>query len=306
MTAYHPGERAVQVRAGVRAEADRLAPLIRDEISEAASSFLAEQPMAVIGATDASGRVWATMLTGFPGFLTSSGPSTIEIAAAPLPGDPLHELLEAPTQVGLIVIEPGSRRRVRMNGTALPTPQGLHVDLAQVYPNCPKYIQRREPTWVPATPGMPQRSGELTREQVGFVASTDTFFVATTDGEGNADASHRGGNPGFVQVVGPTHLRWPDYPGNSMFNTAGNLEVNPRAGLLLPDWHTGAMLHLTGTAAVDWDPEHAAAVPGAQRLVDFRIEQVVHIGSVSPLRWSEPEPSRFNPPSETPEGTLGS
>ncbi|MBU2669924.1 pyridoxamine 5'-phosphate oxidase family protein [Actinoplanes bogorensis] len=295
MTPYHRGELIAQQRAGLLDEAAHVSVLINDEMPRAGRAFLAEQPMLVVGAVDRNGAPWATLLTGEPGFITVTGRSTITVAAAPAATDPLHDVLAGPARVGLIAIEPGTRRRIRMNGTARPASDGLRIELAQIYPNCPKYIQRRVPVRDDVPPGVPRLGTRLTAGEMGFINATDTFFVATADPEGNADASHRGGNPGFLRALSPTRLRWPDYVGNSMFNTFGNLEVNPRAGLLLPDWSTGTLTHLTGTAVVDWDPAHAAAVPGAQRLVDFTVERVVRIDHASPLRWTEPEYSRFNP-----------
>ncbi|EXG80626.1 pyridoxamine 5'-phosphate oxidase family protein [Cryptosporangium arvum] len=296
MTTFHRGELSAQKRAGVLHEAARLAPMLeRPAIPRGARMFLAEQPMLVLGATDRDGDPWATLLTGPPGFLDVDGPSTLTIAATPGPGDPLREALTEPVPVGMIVIEPDTRRRVRMNGTAHPTPAGLRVELAQVYGNCPKYIQARVPTRTPGAPGVAWRGTELTPADLDFIATADTFFITTADLDGNTDASHRGGNPGFLLASGPTRLRWPDYAGNSMFNTFGNLEVNPRAGLLLPDWTTGTLLHLTGSAVVDWDRAHAAGVPGAQRLVDFTVDRVVRVDNAAGLRWSEAEFSRFNP-----------
>jgi predicted pyridoxine 5'-phosphate oxidase superfamily flavin-nucleotide-binding protein len=296
VSTYHRGELAAQQKAGLLDEAARLSAIVGTTITVAAGAFLAAQPMLVVGAADGADDVWATLLTGEPGFITITGPSTITVAAAPPAGDPLHRTLGGPARIGMIVIEPGTRRRIRMNGVARPTADGLRIDLEQVYPNCPKYIQQRVPSRTPATPGTPQLGSRLSAEEMGFVSATDTFFVATADLDGNADASHRGGNPGFLRALSPTHLRWPDYQGNSMFTTFGNLEVNPRAGLLLPDWSTGTLLHLTGTATVDWDPAHAGTVPGAERLVDFTVERVIRIDNASPLRWSDPQLSRFNPP----------
>jgi hypothetical protein len=97
-------------------------------------------------------------------------------------------------------------------------------------------------------------------------------------------------------VLSPTRLRWPDYTGNAMFNTLDNLEVDARAGLLFLDWGTGTTVQLTGTARTDWDSAAAAALPGAQRVVDFTVTAVVEIAHASPLRWSAPQLSRFNPP----------
>ncbi|GIF45152.1 pyridoxamine 5'-phosphate oxidase family protein [Actinoplanes xinjiangensis] len=296
MSAFHSGELAAQRRAGVLDAAAHVSAVVGTTFPTVARLFLAEQSMLVVGATDGRGDVWATMLTGDPGFITVTGPSTIEVAATPPPGDPLHDVLSGSAGVGMVAVEPASRRRIRMNGTARPTAGGLHVELSQIYANCPKYIQRRAPRREPTPPGASLPGSQLTGEDLEFVTTVDTFFVATADADGNTDASHRGGNPGFLRALSPTRLRWPDYQGNAMFNTFGNLEVNPRAGLLLPDWATGGLLHLTGSAVVDWDPDHAAAVPGAQRLVDFTVERTVRISGASSLRWSGTEFSRFNPP----------
>ncbi|NKZ03126.1 pyridoxamine 5'-phosphate oxidase family protein [Actinomadura latina] len=294
---YHEGERAAQRRAGLLDQSGFSGRAVRTEIPEIARNFLLQQPMVVVGAADAAGKMWATLLTGRPGFLRAEDTRTVTVEAVTGPDDPLHDRLTMPAPVGMLAIEPSRHRRMRMNGRAVPTDNGLHVKLDQVYSNCPKYIQKREPRWEPATnPGRPERSGALTGDQQQWIADTDTFFIATSDREGNADSSHRGGNPGFMEVVSPTALRWPDYIGNAMFNTLGNLEVQPRAGLLLPDWQTGALLHLTGTARTDWTPAHAAEVPGAQRLVEFTITDVIEVPAAVPLRWTTPAYSRFNPP----------
>ncbi|MFD0905317.1 pyridoxamine 5'-phosphate oxidase family protein [Actinomadura sediminis] len=293
---YHEGERAAQRRAGLLDQGGFSGRAIRAEIPEVASKFLAQQPMLVLGAADGRGRLWATLLTGRPGFLRADDDRTLTVDARTGPDDPLHDRLSGPAPVGMLAIEPSRHRRMRMNGRAVPTARGLRVTLDQVYSNCPKYIQKREPRWEPAAPGRPERSNALTGDQRRWITGADTFFIATADREGNADVSHRGGAPGFVESVSPTVLRWPDYVGNAMFNTLGNLEVQPRAGLLFPDWRTGAVLQLTGTARTDWDPAHAAAVPGAERLVEFTVTDVVEIPGAVPLRWSDPVPSRFNPP----------
>ncbi|GAA1788457.1 pyridoxamine 5'-phosphate oxidase family protein [Actinomadura chokoriensis] len=301
---YHEGERAAQRRAGLLDQGGLSGRAIRTEIPEVAQKFLVQQPMVVLGAADAAGRMWATLLTGRPGFLYAEDTRTVTIEAVTGPDDPLHDRLTTPAPVGMLAIEPSRHRRMRMNGRAVPTDNGLHVKLDQVYSNCPKYIQKREYHWEPATtPGRPHHSRTLTSDQQRWITNADTFFIATSDREGNADASHRGGNPGFIQVVSPSVLRWPDYVGNAMFNTLGNLEVNPQAGLLFPDWQTGALLHLTGTAQTNWTPANAATTPGAERLVDFTITEITEIPTAVPLRWSTPTPSRFNPPVLQPDNT---
>ena len=89
-------------------------------------------------------------------------------------------------------------------------------------------------------------------------------------------------------------LIFPDYAGNAMFNTLGNLQVDERAGLLFCS-DNGDTLALSGRARVRWEPEVAARFPGAERAVELRIERVVSIEGASPLRWQWLEASPFNP-----------
>ncbi|WP_031508456.1 pyridoxamine 5'-phosphate oxidase family protein [Streptomyces megasporus] len=296
---YHHGEREVQRRAGLRDEADVSGRAIRDTVPPVAATFLTQQRLLVAGAADDHGDVWATLLTGPEGFLRAPDERSLSIAARPAPEDPLAPVLERPVHLGMLAIEAATRRRMRMNGTARPHDGGLLVDLDQVVANCPKYIQKRTPPETDAGPPAarpPARRGDrLDPDQQRLLTGADTFFVATADERGRADASHRGGNPGFLQVLSPTRLRWPDYTGNAMFLTLGNLLVNPRAGLVVPDYLTGATLHLTGTAEVVWDAD-AVESGGTGRMVEFTVAGVAELPGTLPAGWSPPAASRFNPP----------
>ncbi|MCK2217826.1 pyridoxamine 5'-phosphate oxidase family protein [Actinomadura sp. ATCC 31491] len=289
----HPGEVAVQRRAGVRA-GDHGSSRARPEIPEVAAGFLRGQDMLVAGAADDAGRLWAGLLTGPAGFADPVDDRTIVVGALPAPPDPLHGLFETERDLGLLAIEPATRRRMRVNGVAVRAGSSLVVRTEQVYSNCPKYIQTREPTASPgAAPALAGRGTTLTDRLRTWIATADTFFVATgVEGLGT-DASHRGGNPGFVRVTGPASLTFPDYVGNGMFMTLGNLELNPAAGLLFLDWEHGETLHLTGRAEVSWDP---GGVPGAQRLVHFTLTEYVHATGVAAAGWTPPGYHRFNPP----------
>lgn len=291
MTAYHAGELEVQRRMGQAEIAVRVGRMIRTEIPAAAAAFLAEQPLVVLAATDDAGRVWASLVTGPAGFVHADADQTIVVDALPVPGDPLHDVLQQPDQqVGMIAIEPQTRRRMRVNGLAQPTEGGLRIHPDQVYSNCPKYISRRHIQEVNADRHRPvvHHAGVLDERLRQIISRIDTFFVGSADPEGNADASHRGGNPGFLQVLSPNRLRWPDYRGNSMFMTLGNISANPRCGLLIPDWDTGTTLQLTGTAEIIWDE-------GPQCSVEFSVDQVIELTDVSPLRWGQAELSPANP-----------
>lgn len=297
MRGYHAGQRAVQARAGDTTVAERLERGIRSALPEPAREFLAGLPLLFAAAAGPDGRLWASVLSGPPGFIGTPDDRTLRVAAHPPAGSPLAQALGAgPAPVGLLGIEPETRRRMRVNGTATRGAHGVEVRTEQVYSNCPKYIQRRHVTAAAAvTPAA------VARERLGaadrrLIVASDTFVIATAGPDRGADASHRGGSPGFVSLHDDRHLSFPDYAGNTMYMTLGNLEANPRAGLLFLDWATGDGLQLSGRAAIDWSPERAAAVPGAQRIVDFTVERVIATTGAVPYRWALDERSRFNPP----------
>ncbi|MFB7670974.1 pyridoxamine 5'-phosphate oxidase family protein [Kitasatospora purpeofusca] len=299
-TPYHPGERAVQARAGRTDRADHSGRAVGSTVPAVAARFLTERRMLVIGAADDDGRLWATQLSGPAGFLRAPDERTVTVAAHPAEADPLADALARPAEVGTVALDPAARRRMRVNGRSAPDGRGgLVIAAEQVYANCPKYIQRRHPVDRPGA-GTPRRvaAGPLlsTAQQL-LLSTADTFFVATAGPDGRTDASHRGGNPGFLRVLGPDRLRWPDYAGNNMFMTLGNLEFDPRAGLLVPDWETGGALLITGEARTDWSDPAAAGLPGAERVVDLSVTGVVEVADATPLSWTEPEYSPANPPS---------
>jgi uncharacterized protein len=278
---FHEGEIEAQERAGVRAQAAKLGPrMVQPQLDWQLAAFLSEQPFVVAASATPDGHVWASVLAGRPGFAAATAPDHVVIRSAIGVGDPLADALDgAGAQLGLLVIEPESRSRIRLNGTARRTRDGLELDLAEVFGNCPKYIQRRIPTsLIEDVTRSGTRVGEaIDADQSGLVAHSDTFFVASRHPAGGADASHRGGRPGFVAVSqGGLTLTFPDYQGNNMFQTLGNLTVDPAVGLLFIDWGTGRTLQITGKAQIIWDDAtRLTAWPGAIRLVDVRIEKVI-------------------------------
>ena len=138
-------------------------------------------------------------------------------------------------------------------------------------------------------------SETLAPAQVELIKKSDTFFIATAFKETGADASHRGGMPGFVQVLSPSLLAWPDYDGNKMFQTLGNLRVNSAAGLLFLDFESGETLQVTGTTEILWDEEAIRHFPGAQRIIRFAIRRVIATDHAVPFTWKFLEYSPFNP-----------
>jgi hypothetical protein len=90
-------------------------------------------------------------------------------------------------------------------------------------------------------------------------------------------------------------LRWPDYNGNRMFMTLGNITLDPRIGLLFLDWRQGTLLQVSGRATIDWSPAAAAELPGAERVVRLHVDAVQQSVHGAPMTWTSATPSRFNP-----------
>jgi len=112
------------------------------------------------------------------------------------------------------------------------------------------------------------RRDRFNDEDAAFIASVGFFFMATADDKGAPDCSFKGGPPGFVRATAPDLLVFPDYDGNGMFKSLGNILANPQVGLLfIAMGEAPKRLRVNGTAEVVRDDPAMAAIPGAQLLV---------------------------------------
>jgi uncharacterized protein len=300
---FHAGELAIQTRLGVQERMDRQGRrIIRDYLPEQHQQFFAQLSYVIVGTVDTAGSPWASILVGKPGFLSALSDRTLHIATQPLLGDPLATILAPSIDIGLLGIELHTRRRNRLNGTVTRVDaESFDVQVGQSFGNCPQYIQarmfefRENPIAPPSVHTM-MTFGEVAQA---MIAMADTFFIATAyqdEAAGTAqgvDVSHRGGKPGFVRMDDVHTLTIPDFSGNFHFNTFGNLELNPRAGLVFIDFEQGDVLYLTGKAEVVWDGAEISGYAGAERLLRFRLEKGYYVERSLPLRWSRPEFSPF-------------
>jgi predicted pyridoxine 5'-phosphate oxidase superfamily flavin-nucleotide-binding protein len=277
---FHEGELEAQRRAGETAAAARNGKAIGDEIMSGALKFVAQQRLAAVATIDPGGEVWASLLLGEPGFVSPPDRRHVDVDLAKVAvdaGDPVWSNLRGDPRVGMLLIEFETRRRLRINGRAAWARPGLlRLTVEEAYPNCPQYIRRRHPrTAAPGTESLPVAGGQtgiaLRPDHVRWIASADTLFVASAHPTRGADVSHRGGGPGFVSVVDDRTLRIPDYAGNGMFNTLGNLTLDPRAGIVLPEFEAGRTLQLVGRAVIRW--EGGGDASGGGRCWDFQVKQ---------------------------------
>lgn len=292
---WHAGELALQRSVGAVERMDRPGRLfVRDILLDQHRGFYPLLPFVALGSVDAHGDVWATLRAGRPGFVRSPDPRTLHVATARDAADPADAGLGDGQSVGLLGLDPMTRRRNRLNGTVRHRGDaGFDIAVQQSFGNCPRYIQSRSFDFVrdPAEHGRApaQESRALDARARALVAAADTFYVASStdgdDGRRQVDVSHRGGKPGFVRVDAGGVLTIPDFAGNQFFMTLGNFLVNPRAGLVFADPATGDLLQMTGEARVLLDGPEIAAFEGAERLWTFRPHRVLYRPGALPLRW---------------------
>jgi len=290
---FHPAELALQERVGRRKMlATPARRSIRDHLIPQHREFFQQLPFVVAGSIDAAGQPWASIVSGTPGFAHSPDHKHLRVDATPHPDDPLATNLALGSPVALLGIELATRRRNRLNGSvSAKDASGWTVAVTQSYGNCPQYIQSRDLHFVDSV-SSPRavKSDRLSAADKSLITRADTFFIASSnphreDGESyGADVSHRGGRPGFVRIDNDSTLTVPDFIGNFFFNTIGNLQVNPRAGLLFADFSTGDALLLGTRASVIWEGDELRSFAGAQRLLRFEIEQTVRLNGVLPFR----------------------
>jgi ferredoxin-NADP reductase/predicted pyridoxine 5'-phosphate oxidase superfamily flavin-nucleotide-binding protein len=311
---FHAGEVKVQKRLGVESHVNSYAPrVVRPFLPDQHRDFFTSQPFLVVAGRDERDMLWSTLLFAsdpnkVSSFVTSPDPTSLLLEALPLVGDALERGFQPGSDLGILAIEFATRRRNRVNGRILRNNDGksMTFKVDQSFGNCPQYIKPRD-WWTSSVPNNEGRGNDnsvestcrldrLTIAQIKEVRTAETIFVATGyRGEGEDprygnDASHRGGQAGFIEVdEGGTKLRLPEYSGNNHFNTIGNLLVDSRMGITIPLYGSGGVIQLSGTASVIWDEEDdvISKYPGAQRLIEFNVLEVVDLppGSL-PIRWN--------------------
>lgn len=290
---WHAGEKTLQEYYSVSERMDVIGQkVIRSYMPDQHREFYHQLPFIIVGAVDSREQPWATLLEGPAGFVTSPDPQRLLLAVQPDEKDPAREGLQAGKAIGLLGIELHTRRRNRINGVIQQVSgDGLAVSVEHAYGNCPKYIQARSYKHVPEQAGGRASSlnfTDLNARTTEMIRAADTFFVASYVDHDlshrSVDVSHRGGRAGFVKVEG-NRLTIPDYAGNLFFNTLGNLQTNPVAGLLFVDSTSGDVLQLSGRTQLILDSPIIHAFEGAERLWTFDVEQVVLRPAAVSLRW---------------------
>lgn len=296
---WHAGERQLQESVGVAERMAVIGPkVIRDHLPEQHRDFYPMLPYLILGVVDDHGIPWATMVEGAPGFAHSPDPQTLQVDSLPSLSDPARAGVRPGAAVGVLGIDLNTRRRNRMNGKLGELDhEGFSIDVVHSFGNCPKYIQLRPVDSIARKPGtLAERTDSLDTAAQTLIRTADTLFVASyvdAQGERSVDVSHRGGYAGFVRVDGNV-LTIPDFAGNLFFNTLGNLQVNPVAGLLFIDFESGEVLQVAGRTELILSGPQVALFEGAQRLWTLTVEHMVRRPAALALRWRFAEFSPFS------------
>jgi predicted pyridoxine 5'-phosphate oxidase superfamily flavin-nucleotide-binding protein len=264
---FHEGEAALQAESGVDTAAfeSMVAGAMQPELKASEAAFVTDRTFSVATTLDAQSRPWSSPLlsaTG-QGLFVVRDQTTIVITPDPAPGDPLLSNAAATPALGVLYFDPARRRRMKSIGRAEVHGGALLYRMHRNFGICNKYIFKRDHT--PAQPSQSSEPGQsaaaptlgarhLDEQSAAQLSVADTVFLASHHDVNGADATHRGGPAGFVTVIDSSTISIPDYLGNGMFNTLGNLRVDPRVGFMTMDFATGRTVHLTGLGKVRLSP----------------------------------------------------
>ncbi|KAL7819930.1 hypothetical protein V8C26DRAFT_393810 [Trichoderma gracile] len=282
-----------------------------------------------LGTLDDEGRPWTTVWGGERGFARPVAEGVIGLkSAVDKKYDPVYkafwessvEKSGSPDEDGIIRPEGGkmmsalsidleTRDRVKLAGRLIagadirgPESEvqlAFHVE--ESLGNCPKYINKKaletvvpQPELVPGGP-----DGMLPPEAVALIEKADMFFLSSTNGV-SMDTNHRGGPAGFIRVLkndgDGVELVYPEYSGNRLYQSLGNLKVNPLIGIVIPDYTTSDALYLTGRSTILLGKQASDILPRSNIAVKITVSASHLVTASLPFRGTPNEPSPYNPP----------
>jgi NAD(P)H-flavin reductase/predicted pyridoxine 5'-phosphate oxidase superfamily flavin-nucleotide-binding protein len=295
-----------------------------------AGYMLQHGPLLALGTLDSQSRPWTTLWGGSPGFSQPLGGGLIgtrtlvdpaqDPVVKALIGDTIDGEMSEPKDGGKLLaglaINLMTRKRVKIagkmiagtvqevdaefkgNGDKKFTTKQKQIQLVtkieQSLGNCPKYLNQYELHPAKIESDLVSENSILTEEGEALIGRSDMFFL-TTNTEQDMDVNHRGGPPGFVRVMSATEFIYPEYSGNRLYQSLGNLQLNPKIGVTFPDYNTGDVLYTTGTAAILVGADAASLLPGSNLAVKITITETRLVRRGLPFRGVRHTLSPYNP-----------
>jgi ferredoxin-NADP reductase/predicted pyridoxine 5'-phosphate oxidase superfamily flavin-nucleotide-binding protein len=295
-----------------------------------ASFMLQKGSMLALGTLDADSRPWTTLWGGSPGFSEPLGggfigtrtlvDATHDPVVQALVGDAVDGEMMQPKDGKMLAglaIDLMTRKRVKIAGkmvagtakevdveldgendkSDLPTKQTqiqLVTKIEQSLGNCPKYLNQYQlqPALVKAE--QLAEGAALTAEAKALITHADMFFMTTSTSQ-DMDVNHRGGPPGFVRIISATEIAYPEYSGNRLYQSLGNLQLNPKIGITFPHYETGDVLYITGTTEILVGADANKLLRGSNLAVKIHINSNRYVSRGLPFRGVRYTPSPYNP-----------
>ncbi|KAM3450427.1 hypothetical protein MY3296_006096 [Beauveria thailandica] len=288
---------------------------------------VAASPLAAVGTLDAKGRPWTALWGGARGFAELIAPGVLGLnSSVDTAHDPVYQALwggEEAVRGGVVQPSDGagkmmaalaldleSRDRVKLMGAMVAGSADVKDNKLQMaflvtesMGNCPKYLNRKRlqlREYGEDIEVVRSEQGRILPEQaIKLLDEADMFFLSSTDGA-SMDTNHRGGPPGFVRVLkneaDEAVLVYPEYSGNRLYQTLGNLKVNPLVGIVVPDFASSDVLYLSGSASILVGPAAAALLPRTPLAVQVTITAARLVRRGLPFCGTSLERSPYNPP----------
>ncbi|KAJ5216076.1 Riboflavin synthase-like beta-barrel [Penicillium cinerascens] len=282
--------------------------------------FLTKAPLLAVGTIDAQGRPWTSLWGGKEGFaapiaesmigLRTQVDSTYDPVVKELLGSQAIDNTGAPLQspgnmISGLAIHLEHRRRWKLFGRmvagSLDGDQGqaqLVVKIEESLGNCPKYLNKKHIVSVRPNPTLISDLPQLPAPAIELLSRADTIFVSSRHGTSDMDTNIRGGPPGFVRVESNDAnavLVYPEYSGNRLYQTLGNLQTTPLAGYVFPDFETGNVLYVTGHTEILVGQAAAAILPRSNLAVRVTVTAAFFVEKGLAFRGEAGEPSPYNP-----------
>ncbi|EKM51677.1 uncharacterized protein PHACADRAFT_261962 [Phanerochaete carnosa HHB-10118-sp] len=326
---WHRGERIIQERLGFGASMSNNYTWIRDFMPDQHREFHSTRlPFIPVTTLDDRGRPWTSIWAGKagePGFVNSSSPNHMDMEIKVWEGDPFwdnHTLFNGEKLLAAgIGIEFSTRRRNKFAGHVYAMQKDnnvfqLKLIVNEAIGNCPKYINIRTldpypdtlPVIVHKCDNLPE-DGRLPDELVEFVRECDTIFIGSSYEASpeeakmfpsHVGANQRGGRPGWVRMRSDGRtVVIPDYSGNRVLSSLGNIEVTPVASVTIVDFATGDTLYITGKAHTAVGQEAQAIMPRQGVITLLEVTGYRFVRDALPVRQrpgTEPERSPYSPP----------
>lgn len=319
---WHPGEEKMHKITKVDRNDNPSSPFLTPR----AASQIQRYPLMALGTLDDQDRPWCTIWGGETPFAQPVAKSIIGVrTVVDRKYDPVVQAIfqgrddgevikqeEQARMISALSIHLEERNRVKLFGrmvagalSAMGEEKSdvgqvqLVVKIEQSLGNCPKYLNSKRIRPSVPEPRLIHEGLNLSQEGLELLAKADMFFISSMHAHEDMDLNHRGGPQGFVRVESNeedgTVLVWPEYSGNNLYQTLGNLQTDPKAGIVIPDFESGNVLYLTGKTEVFVGKEANEKLSHSSLAVRFMVTGGKFIENGLPFRGEPTERSPYNP-----------